>query len=335
MLHPLRRSPRKPFSAEPDARAPATAPARHPGRPEELAPASPSVRRLARELGLDVNLVAGSGPGGRVSHDDVKAAARSAIDGGGGAVAAPRAAVASSPLPDFSKWGEIDRAPMSRVRELTAERMAHTWSVVPQVTQHDRADITELEAMRRRAVKRRPDDPVKLTVTAIILRAVARVLEEFPAINASVDMERREIVYKRYVHLGVAVDTDRGLLVPVVRDANRKGVIEIAHEMDDLARRAREKKVQVHEMQGATFTVTNLGGIAGTGFTPIVNHPEVAILGVARSRQEPVIRDGNVEARLLLPLSLSYDHRLIDGADGARFLKRVVELLEDPLEISL
>ncbi len=307
-----------------------------------LVPASPSVRRLARELGLDVNAVPGSGPAGRVSLEDVKAHARRLLTSAPprGAGASPQRAAADAgaatlaagpPLPDFAEWGEIERQPMTNVRRLTAERMSRAWSVIPQVTAFDHADVTELETLRKRFAESHKQRGVRLTLTPIILKAASIALSEMPQLNASIDMERQEIVLKHYRHIAVAVDTDRGLLAPVVRDVDAKGVLALASEVEDLAKRAREKKIQVAELRGASFTVTNLGGIGGSGFSPIVNHPEVAVLGVARGEWTPRFQGGAFVPRLMLPLALSYDHRLVDGADGARFLRRMAALLDDPL----
>ncbi|MFN7954708.1 MAG: 2-oxo acid dehydrogenase subunit E2 [bacterium] len=309
--------------------------------PPRVVPAAPSVRLLARELGIDVNEVAGSGPAGRVSHEDVKAHARRLLTRG---VAAPRAAPTAADaasatgapaLPDFTEWGEVERRSMSNVRRLTAERMSKAWSVIPQVTQFDHADVTELETLRRRFVEAHKARGIRLTLTPIILKAASVALIEMPELNASLDMDRQEIVLKKYRHIAVAVDTERGLLAPVVRDVDKKTVLALALEVEDIARRARDKKIQVSELRGATFTVTNLGGIGGTAFSPIVNHPEVAVLGVARSEWAPRFQSGAFVPRLMLPLALSYDHRLVDGADGARFLRRVAALLEDPLTLLL
>ncbi len=331
-------APAAPASAAIRAEAPAAPaePALESQIPGRLVPAAPSVRRLAHELGLDVNRVPGSGPGGRVSLEDVKAHARTLLSGGG-TKAAPEVSnerapgSGGPPLPDFTEWGEVERRSMSNVRRLTAERMSRAWSVIPQVTHFDRADVTELEELRRRFVESHKASGTRLTLTPIILKAASIALGELPQLNASIDMEAQEVVLKKYRHIAVAVDTDRGLLAPVVRDVDRKGILALAREVDDLAKRAREKKIQVAERRGATFTVTNLGGIGGTGFSPIVNHPEVAVLGVARGDWVPRLRDGVFVPRLMLPLALSYDHRLVDGADGARFVKRVAALLEDPL----
>ena len=332
-----------PLKSEPElAAAPAVietavaAPAVAPTTPETRsgAPAAPSVRRLAREIGVDVQEVPGSGPGGRVSAEDVKRYARSRPSDKPGTTpaATPPAAV---PLPDFSRWGEIERRPMSNVRRLTADQMARTWATVPQVTQYDQADITELENLRQQYAPKAVAAGGRLTITAIALKVVAAALKRFPQFNASVDMATHEVIYKAYFHVGVAVDTDRGLLVPVIRDVDNKNIIALAVELTQLAERARTRKTSLEEMQGGTFTVTNLGGIGGTGFSPILNAPEVAILGMARSRMEPVYTDGQFVPRLMLPLSLSYDHRLIDGADGARFLRWVAEALAQPFLLSL
>ena len=298
------------------------------------AAAAPSVRRLAREIGVSIDEVPGSGPGGRVSAEDVKQYAR------GRKTATPDPAPAAAtpvvvPLPEFERWGEVERRPMSNVRRLTADQMARTWATVPQVTQYDRADITELEELRKAYAPKAVAAGGRLTVTAIALKVVAAALQRFPQFNASVDMTTHEVIYKSYYHVGVAVDTDRGLLVPVIRDVERKNIITLAVELNELAERARTRKTSLEEMHGGTFTVTNLGGIGGTGFSPILNAPQVAILGMARSRIEPVYTDGQFVPRLMLPLSLSYDHRLIDGADGARFLRWIAEALAQPFLLSL
>jgi pyruvate dehydrogenase E2 component (dihydrolipoamide acetyltransferase) len=304
-------------------------------RPEigPTVPAAPSVRALARELGIDVAEVPGSGPGGRISHDDVKAFAKSTIRRA--RAAGPATPVASSELPDFSQWGEIEREPLSKLRRATATNMARSWTTVPHVTQFDRADISQLESMRKR-FNRRPDaQDRKLTMTAIVIKMVAAVLRQYPKFNASLDLDNDSIVYKKYVHIGVAVDTERGLLVPVIRDVDRKSLTQVARELDDLAARARNKKLGLDEMRGAGFTVSNLGGLGTTYFSPIVNWPEVAILGVGRAEHQATFDGGKLEPKLLVPLSISYDHRLIDGADAARFLRALAEALEQPLLLLL
>lgn len=316
---------------EPAKSAPEPAPAPEPAAPGEAAPAAPSVRRFARELGVEVADVAGSGPSGRVTIEDVKAHVRA----GAGSVATRNAAPAAAPLPDFSKWGPVEREKMSNVRRATARNMSQSWPTIPMVTQFDKADITELEQLRAQYGKRAEAAGGKLTPTAIILKVVAAALKRFPQFNASIDMANEEIVTKQYVHVGVAVDTDRGLLVPVLRDVDQKNVIQLAVELGQIAQKARDRKLGLEDMQGGCFTISNLGGIGGTGFTPLVNGPEVAILGVSRGSVEPVWVDGQWQPRLMLPLSLTYDHRLIDGADGARFLRWVCEALEKPFLLML
>ncbi|MGH9328588.1 MAG: 2-oxo acid dehydrogenase subunit E2 [Terriglobia bacterium] len=297
-----------------------------------LAPAAPSARRVAREFGVDVSHVPGSGPGGRISAEDVKRYAQQTLRGG---VAAGGPPLAAAPLPDFSRWGETERRMMSAVRRKTAEHLAQAWATVPQVTQYDKADITSLEQIRKRYGGGVEKVGGKLTVTAVALKVVAAAVRRFPQFAASVDVAANEVVYKKYCHIGVAVDTDRGLLVPVVRDVEKKNILELSVELSALAEKARNKKLALEEMEGGVFTITNLGGIGGTYFSPIVNYPEVAILGISRSALEPVYRNGQFEPRLLLPLSLSYDHRLIDGADAIRFLRWVAEALEQPFLLSL
>lgn len=300
-------------------------------------PAAPHVRRLARELGVDIYEVKGSGPGGRISEDNVKSHAKSLLSAAASAAhATPRAGHFAQPkLPDFGKWGNIERVSMRGVRRKTAEHLAEAWNTIPHVTQHDRADITELEQLRARFAPKAEEAGGKMTVTAIALKVCAAALKVFPQFNASIDIEKEEIVYKQYIHIGVAADTDRGLLVPVIRDVDKKNIVELAVELSQLSKKAREKKLVPGDMEGGTFTITNLGGIGGIGFTPIVNYPEVAILGLSRSRIEPEWINGKFEPRLILPLSLSYDHRLIDGADAARFLRWIAEAFEQPFLLSV
>jgi len=300
----------------------------------EAIPAAPMVRRLARELGVDIYEVKGTGPGGRISEDDVKAHTKQLLVTAVSAAQVPRA-LAEPKLPDFGKWGKIERVSMRAVRRKTAEHLREAWNTIPHVTQNDRADITELEQLRARFAPKAEEAGGKMTVTAIALKIIASALKIFPQFNASIDMERSEIIYKQYVNIGVAVDTERGLLVPVLRDVDKKNIVELAAEMSQLSKKAREKKLTPEEMEGGTFTITNLGGIGGTGFSPIVNHPEVAILGLSRSRTEPEWINGKFEPRVVLPLSLSYDHRLIDGADAARFLRWVAEAFEQPFLLSV
>ena len=302
-----------------------------PSAPEiPAAPAAPSVRRLARELGVDINQVTGTGDGGRVSDEDVKNHAKRLLTG---AVRGP--AAAGEPLPDFSRWGEVERQPLRAVRRKTAEHLSAAWTTIPHVTQGDLADITALETLRKRFAKQTEAAGGNLTVTAIAVKVAAAALKVFPHFNASIDLAAGEMILKKYVNIGVAVDTDRGLLVPVIRDADRKNISQIAAELAQLSDKARTRKIALDEMQGGTFSISNLGGIGGTYFTPIVNAPEVAILGISRARVEPVYRDGQFVPRTVLPLSLSYDHRAIDGADAIRFLRWIVEALEEPFVLAL
>jgi len=298
-------------------------------------PAAPHTRRLAREIGVDIYEVKGTGPGGRISEDDVKAHAKAALSAATTAAPARAGHFVAPKLPDFSKWGKIERVSMRGVRRKTAEHLAESWNTIPHVTQHDRADITELEQLRARFAPKAEQAGGKMTVTAIALKVCAAALKVFPQFNATIDMEKEEIIYKQYISIGVAADTDRGLLVPVIRDVDKKNIVELAVELSQLSQKARDKKITLADMEGGTFTITNLGGIGGTAFTPIVNHPEVAILGLSRSRMEPEWIGGKFEPRLILPLSLSYDHRLIDGADAARFLRWVAEAFEQPFLLSV
>jgi pyruvate dehydrogenase E2 component (dihydrolipoamide acetyltransferase) len=303
-------------------------------------PASPSIRRLAREVGVDIYDVKGTGPNGRITEADVKAFAKGIVTSAKEAAAAGTApggglAIPKTKLPDFSKWGAIDKVSMRGVRRKTAEHLAQAWVTIPHVTQHDKADITELEELRKKFSPKAEAAGGKMTITAIALKVVASALKVFPQFNASIDVESEEIIYKRYINIGLAVDTDRGLLVPVIKDVDHKNIVELATELTQISQRAKEKKLKPEEMEGGTFTITNLGGIGGTAFTPIVNLPEVAILGMSRSHMEPCWTKDHFEPRLMLPLSLSYDHRLIDGADAARFTRWVVEALEQPFLLSV
>jgi pyruvate dehydrogenase E2 component (dihydrolipoyllysine-residue acetyltransferase) len=298
------------------------------------APAAPHVRRLAREIGVDIYEVKGSGPGGRINEDDVKAHAKSLLTSTA-AQSAQGSRLTPSPLPDFSKFGKIERVSMRGVRRKTAQHLWEAWTTIPHVTQQDKADITELEQLRARFAPKAEEAGGKMTVTAIALKVVASALKVFPQFNASIDLAKEEIVYKQFINVGVAVDTDRGLLVPVIRDVDKKNIVELAAELTQISRKAKDKKLTPAEMEGGTFTITNLGGIGGTGFSPIVNYPEVAILGLSRSSMEPIWMNGKFEPRQVLPLSLSYDHRLIDGADAARFLRWIAEAFEQPFLLSV
>ncbi len=288
-------------------------------------PASPSVRRFARELGLDINKVKGSGPGGRISDEDVKASAKKAIQ-----ETKTIGALEYPDVPDFSQWGSVEVEPMSRIRQITAESTVNSWQTIPQVVQFDKCDITEAEKFRKLAKATVEKAGGKLTMTAILLKISALALKQFPKFNASVDMKNRKVIYKDYVNIGIAVDTPNGLLVPILRDVDKKSLTELSVEMGELAEKTRNRKLTSEEMQGGNFTISNLGGIGGTSFTPIVYPNQVSILGVSRSAMEQVYRNGEFVPGNMLPLSLSYDHRLIDGADGARFLRWFCEVLEQP-----
>jgi len=338
-------SDKAPASEPPPAPKKETAPAPAPEKPKPAAPAqpivvaqatgtvpaSPSTRQFAREIGIDVTQVPGNGPGGRVSVEDVKAFSRAANAGlvrGAGKPAVP-------PLPDFARWGEAEREPMNNVRIATSDHMSLAWSTIPHVTIHDTADITELERLRAQYKTKADALGIKLTVTAFLIKITASALRQHPKINASLDVQNREIVFKKFVNVGVAVDTDRGLVVPVIRDSDKKNVLQIAQELNRFSERAKARKISPDEMQGGTFTITNIGSIGGKFFTPIVNWPEVAILGLGRGGIEPVSINGFFHPRQTLPLSLSFDHRIIDGADGARFLKWIVDAIQSPAMLAV
>ncbi|MFT5239749.1 MAG: pyruvate dehydrogenase E2 component (dihydrolipoamide acetyltransferase) [Candidatus Promineifilaceae bacterium] len=300
-------------------------------------PAAPSVRKFAREIGIDLSQVPGTGPMGRISANDVKTYSkqlnlnRSAPAVASGSV--PMGMPSLPELPDFAKFGTVKRDKMSVIRRKTAEQMTMSWLMVPHVTIFEKADITELDALRKRYGDRAEDAGGKLTVASMIIKIVAQALKIFPNFNASVDMVNREIIYKTYCNIGVAVDTERGLLVPVIKDVDRKSMIEIATELTEIAERTRTGKVQMEDLEGGSFTVSNLGRTAGTFFTPIINYPEVAILGIGRMEIEASVEDGS--PRKMLPLSLSFDHRAIDGADASRFLAWIIEALKEPFLLSL
>ncbi|HAR66084.1 MAG TPA: branched-chain alpha-keto acid dehydrogenase subunit E2, partial [Lentisphaeria bacterium] len=285
-------------------------------------------RRFAREIGVDVTQAEGTGPGGRITGDDIKALSRQTQATGG-------PSLPSQPLPDFANWGEIEVEAMSNLRRTAATHLARCWTTVPHVTQFDQADVSDLERYRKSLAKIAEAHGAKLTVTAILVKVVATALRKFPAFNSSVDMSTQSVIYKKYCNIGIAVDTPRGLIVPVVKNADQLGVLGIAVALTEISARARTGKTPLSDMQGGTFTISNLGGIGGTGFTPIVNWPEVAILGVARSQQQTIWVDGQPQPTTAMPLALSYDHRVIDGADGARFLRWICQALENPLLLSL
>jgi len=301
------------------------------------APASPSVRRFARELGVDIHEVKAGGPGGRITEADVKAHVKKGErpgtkapvqDAGTGGFREPA-------LPDFSRWGDIETVELAAVRRITAANMSTAWRTVPHVTQFDQADITGLQEFIKKNADKVARSGGKLTVTAVLVKVCAEALKKFTSFNASIDPVHEQLIFKKYIHIGIAADTPRGLLVPVVRDADRKSISRLAAEIADLADRARNKKLKPDEMEGGTFTISNQGGIGGVGFTPIVFWPQAAILGVSRASVAPKYIDGEFKPRSMLPLALSFDHRIIDGADAARFLRWVCESLEHPFTMML
>jgi len=342
----------KPAAAPAPVAAPAPAPARAAatvvplaGKPDPVpyepatAPgftphASPSVRKFARELGVDLAKVKGSGPKGRVTQEDVQAFVKGVIKG---AQAAPAPVARGGfgfdlpewPQVDFAKFGPVETKPLSRIRKLSGGFLHRNWVSIPHVTQHDEADITELEAFRKENAQVAEKEGFKLTMLAFLVKASVNALRQFPDFNASLDKTGENLIVKKYYHIGVAVDTPDGLVVPVIRDADRKGVFDLARELAEISKLAREKKLKPDSMRGGTFSISSLGGIGGTAFTPIINAPEVAILGVARSQMRPVYKDSAFVPRLMLPLSLAYDHRVIDGAAGARFTTYLALVLSD------
>lgn len=338
-----------------------TAVAEAPRRGDGPIPAAPAVRRYAREQGVDLAVVHGTGPGGRIVREDVE---RYLVSGGsptgaapssgvsrGTAVAEPsRASVApmsyggesaaarsmpAEAMPDFAQWGPVRREALPQIRKTISRQMVRSYLTIPHVMHADEVDVTDLEDFRKRQGEALASTGAKLTLTAFVVKAVAGALRQFPMFNASYDEAASEMVFKDYVHVGVAVDSPKGLMVPVVRDADRKGLVSISKEMKDLADKAREFKLDVAAMRGGTFTVTNVGALGGTMATPIINYPEVAILGMGKLEWKPVVRDMQVVPRKVLPLFLSFDHRVIDGADGARFIRAVIGYLENPLNLLL
>jgi pyruvate dehydrogenase E2 component (dihydrolipoamide acetyltransferase) len=332
---PTRAPEAKPAPVDPALLVPREQPA--PAEQEEEAPnpallphASPSVRRVAREMGVNLRLVPGTGPKARITPDDVRRYVKSMIEKGTAAgVPIAGVSVAAPPQIDFAKFGPTEIQPLHRIRKLSAANLHRSWVTIPHVTQHDEADITDLDEFRKQMKPEAEARNVKLTFLPFVIKACVYALREHPQFNASLDHTGENLILKRYYHVGVAVDTENGLVVPVVRDADRKGMYEIAAELMDISSRARSRKLSPADLQGASFSISSLGGIGGTFFTPIVNHPEVAILGVGKMDWRPVYRDGAFAPRLVLPLSLSYDHRVIDGADAARFTTRLAELLSD------
>ncbi len=319
----------QPPEERPKASVPPSPPAEHSIPAQADVPAAPTVRRFAREIGIEISRVPGSGPGGRICEDDVKTFAKQLNTSGGSASGIPATQI--QPLPDFSKFGDVEHKALNNIGKKTAQHMSHCWNTIPHVTQFDKADITSLEKLRKRySTKER-----KLTITPFLLKVMASALKNFSQFNASIDTNTNEIIYKKYCHIGVAVDTDRGLFVPIIRDVDQKSITELADELNAMAQRARNKKIGLDELQGGSMTLTNLGGIGGTNFTPIVNWPEVAILGVSRGAWEPFYENDHFTPRFRLPLSLSYDHRIINGADGARFLRWICEAIEQPFLMEL
>jgi len=299
----------------------------------EIIPASPSIRRLAREIGVDLKRVKGSGTGGRITQEDVKEYSRNSLTNKKEYKADNKSDAGLKEI-ESRKDKDIVIEPMNRVRIIIADRLSDSWKA-PHVTQHDKADITEIEQFRKDYGEEVKKAGGKLTMTSIITKIVSHALIKFPKFNCSIDMDRKEIIYKNFYNIGIAVDTDRGLLVPVIKDVNKKNIVDISKELTDLSERSRNKKVSIDELQGSTFTISNLGGLGGTYFTPVIYSPNVAILGMSRSNFEPVYINEDFVPRLMLPFSLSYDHRIIDGADAVRFLRWIIEALEKPFKILL
>jgi pyruvate dehydrogenase E2 component (dihydrolipoamide acetyltransferase) len=300
-----------------------------------LVPASPAIRRLARELGVDIETLEGSGPGGRITEVDIKSHVRKAREGGETSPARAMSAGGEPQLPDFSRWGEVEAVALETVRRLTAESTTTSWLTIPHVTQFDKADVTSLEDFLKKNAEKVTRAGGKLSLTPVLTRVCAQALKKFPRFNTSLDLTRRRLIFKHYVHIGIAVDTPRGLLMPVIRNADTKRITDLAVEIVDLAERARNKKIKTAELEGGTFSISNQGGIGGVGFTPIILWPQVAILGISRTAVEPIFVEDQVRPHRMLPLSLSYDHRVIDGADAARFLRWICECLEQPMTMQL
>jgi len=296
------------------------------GRQPSDIPASPSVRRLAREMNVDITKVRGTGPGKRLTADDIKEAKGKEEE---------KPAKKTEKIPDFSKWGAVEEEQMNNTRKTTAQNVGNAWKTIPHVTQFDEADMTKLDKFMDEIREKINKKGSRLTLTAVLLKLTALALRKFPRFNSSLDMEAGKIIYKHYLNIGVAVDTSRGLLVPVIKDADKKSLAGISVELAELAQKVRDKKVSLEELQGGTFTISNLGGIGGTGFTPIVYPPQVAILGVSKAAYKKIYINGKFKKRLVIPLSLSYDHRVIDGADGARFLRWICDVIEDPYAVIL
>jgi pyruvate dehydrogenase E2 component (dihydrolipoamide acetyltransferase) len=299
--------------------------------PDKVPYASPAVRAFARELGVDIARVHGSARGGRITKEDVQAFVKSVVAGGALAHAAATGGGGLQLLPwpqvDFSKYGEVEEKPLSRIKKVSGANLARNWAMIPHVTQHESADITDMEAFRKQLGAENKE--VKITPLVFLIKAVVAALKQYPQFNASLDASGEKLILKKYFHIGIAVDTPDGLVVPVIRDADRKGLLELAIELGEISKKARDKKLSPNDMSGGCFSISSLGGIGGTAFTPIINAPEVAILGVSRSSMQPVWNGNAFEPRLMLPLSLSYDHRVIDGADAARFAAYLARVLGD------
>ena len=293
--------------------------------------ASPSIRRYARELGVSLEQVIGSGPKGRIVKSDVKAFVKTAMSGATPGAPAAGGGISISAMPeiDHSKFGEVETVALSRIQKISGAHLHRSWVTVPHVTQFDEADITELEAFRKSLARDAEKKGVRMTPLIFLMKAVVKAMQEFPNFNSSLDARGENLVMKKYFHIGIAVDTPKGLVVPVVRDVDRKGLFELAAELGEISVRARDGKLTPTDMQGGCFTISSLGGIGGTNFTPIVNAPEVAILGVSRSKMQPVYIDGEFQPRMMLPLGLSYDHRVIDGAQAARFTSFLGQVISD------
>lgn len=317
-----------PAAPAPSKPAPQTAVATAPARSTSDLPiaAGPATRRLARELGLQLERLRGTGPGGRITQEDVARAYAAQQGGGGGGIVAP-------PLPDFSQYGAVTSQALTKLQKTSANNLAAAWQLIPHVTQHDLADITETEAARKRFQEAVGKGGAKVTMTAVAMKAVVAALKAFPNFNSSIDLARGEVILKSYYNIGIAVDTPNGLVVPVIRNVDQKSILDLAAELTEVAEKARNRKLEIKDMQGGTFTITNLGGIGGTAFTPIVNYPEVAILGMSRSFHQLQLVDGQVTQRLMLPLSLSYDHRVVNGADAARFVVKLTSLMSDAFKL--
>lgn len=331
------KAPEKAKPAEPEFK-PAPVPVEDSPVARTNAHASPAIRRFARELGVNITQVTGSGAKGRVLKEDVQGFVKSALAGGTPAAAGSSSGlqIPQAPAVDFSKFGEIETQALSRIKKISGAHLHRSWITVPHVTQFDEADITELEAFRKSLAKEAEKKGVRVTPLVFIMKAVVSALQAYPDFNASLDPSGENLILKKYFHVGVAVDTPNGLVVPVIRDVDQKGIYELSDELAEVAGRAREGKLKPAEMQGGCFSISSLGGIGGTQFTPIVNAPEVAILGVARSKMQPVYQaDGSFQPRLILPLALSYDHRVIDGAQGARFTNYISQVLTDMRRVLL